>query len=391
MLHIAYRRRKRCVCLCLIVLPLAVMSFTVVTTMRFDIFEPFKAKDKFTIPTGSSAHLLLNDEKESQYIYGERESQYANELGENPFRDKARAFSLGMRPLMAKMLEANKRKQTQPRKTNNSPLQAFRKNISENIFIKQDIRIFKLEVQPSEINFLQSYQDKLVRHDLSYQKMSNLTTPLKNMTSCAVVASDSVLKNSKCGFHIDSTPFVMRTTLLTQRKDTYGDIGRKSDLTFLDRSFLSKLHNSLSERNARTGFVDPNDLREYNKTIFLYPWRIRKADKERLQLRHTTMRLRQAYGIHLRMAYSPLKPLALEVNEFWGLSQSNAGLILTTMAILFCDKVEVYGAGSLIGNNRDGIQQKGGAGYGTDAVGQVARILNKMHDSGIIKIRNKCA
>ncbi|XP_006817451.1 alpha-2,8-sialyltransferase 8B-like [Saccoglossus kowalevskii] len=225
----------------------------------------------------------------------------------------------------------------------------LRKNISGNIVIDADIRVFKNDTTPKYMHFFQDYQDKYVKHDPEFKRLANATRPLRQSKSCSVVLSEKALIHSRCGDQIELSPFVIRRTLTGLQDDKTNDIGFKTDLALLDSTLLQSLYDFVSE-NPRRGARKSSNLKLFstvqklNGTILLYPWRLERTSRERNNIRFMTLRLRERYQVHLQMAYSPLKPFSVRVSEYWKIANSTSDLTLVTLAVLLCDTIHVYGA-----------------------------------------------
>ncbi|XP_022096950.1 alpha-N-acetylneuraminide alpha-2,8-sialyltransferase-like isoform X2 [Acanthaster planci] len=157
---------------------------------------------------------------------------------------------------------------------------------------------------------------------------------------CSVVGSSGILNGSGCGGTIDKGDFIFRFNLADVQNYTE-DVGRKTNFTTLNPSFIYEKLNSLTKRADQAKFT--GILKQFEGShlwlpLFAFRWKYRILVKA-ANFAQTSKHVQPIYG-HPEH-YSTVASLWQETLN--GTYRTSTGLHVISSIIDLCDRIDIYG------------------------------------------------
>ncbi|XP_066265276.1 alpha-2,8-sialyltransferase 8B-like isoform X2 [Branchiostoma lanceolatum] len=169
-------------------------------------------------------------------------------------------------------------------------------------------------------------------------------TPVHHYHACAIVGNGGILLNSSCGNEIDSHDYVIRMNMAAI-KDYEQDVGRKSNLSFINWTGVKQLGTELSSKDTRTREGVLQHLTLLNNSVFSY---VKLRTGAVIRSLESLEALLKENKLNITVTYSrsnvPLvftKPL--RETFIPKLKSPTSGLIAYILASRFCDVITLYG------------------------------------------------
>ncbi|XP_077996685.1 CMP-N-acetylneuraminate-poly-alpha-2,8-sialyltransferase-like [Glandiceps talaboti] len=227
-------------------------------------------------------------------------------------------------------------------------LAELRSNVSKVFGLETSLAIYKDHITPQEMKFDQMYWPNGTppSGNAFWEGYSDTFYTIKPQSNCAVVGSSGILTDSRCGKEIDSHDFVMRMNL-PPLKGYEKDIGRKVNLTAVNFSCLRYFKRYLDGlRKTPPKYSDKKRyftaLQNLHDSIVWFPFNMTFDDEiSTLTFMVNETLLKRNFTYRVAYARSPVWPHYM--NRFWNTTGSSQGMIMLTIATLFCSKIDLYG------------------------------------------------
>ncbi|XP_077981883.1 CMP-N-acetylneuraminate-poly-alpha-2,8-sialyltransferase-like [Glandiceps talaboti] len=223
----------------------------------------------------------------------------------------------------------------------------FKKSLSSLAESENLIRVYERQIGSGVYEF---YQEFPLSRNISMNSVPRSETySLPLQKSCAVVGNGGILRNSKCGEHINNHDFVFRFNV-ADIESHIRDVGLRTNITVINKLICVRMYDSMTKGNKNffPGEVTKKDalhrMRHLNDTIVWYPESMSDVRCTRPMLQYVVHNLQTKFRLPFRMGYTGYGNLSNLTKRFLKLEGlPTVGIRTVLTALLLCDDVTVYG------------------------------------------------
>ncbi|XP_038077784.1 CMP-N-acetylneuraminate-poly-alpha-2,8-sialyltransferase-like [Patiria miniata] len=230
-------------------------------------------------------------------------------------------------------------------KPNPKNTETFRKDIraalgevgrSQNVYLTKD----NTPEGSTMIYYMAGKPSKIANHIWSMLPDNSVFQP-NRFKVCSVIGSSGILKGSRCGAEIDKSDFVFRFNLAPVRGFEV-DVGRKTNFTTLNPTFIMKKVNSIKTKEDEAKMID--ELRQFQESYMYLPgFAVSGSLRLLVKIAGVAMRAnvtKPVYGSpdHF-LVVANLWRKTLDTELKW----PSTGLYAVSSLFDACDRIHVYG------------------------------------------------